>query len=74
MVSAAATVTLLSLELLVLTRSDTPAMGTLVPDARGVLDATTVAVIAVPVLMGLATIAGLFLILQLPLPETVPFL
>mgnify|MGYP002760976053 FL=1 len=73
MVSAAATVTLLSLELLVLTRSDTPAMGTLVADARGVLDATTVAVIAVPVLMGLATIAGLFLIPQLPLPETVPF-
>ena len=62
--------TLLSLELLVLTRSDTRAMGTLVADARGVVDATTVAVIAVPVLMGLATIAGLFLI---PLPETVPF-
>ena len=66
--------TLLSLELLVLTRSDTRAMGTLVADARGVPDATTVAVIAVPVLMGLATITGLFLIPQLPLPETVPFL
>jgi len=73
MVSAAATVTLLSLEPL-LPRSDSPAMGTLVADARGVLDATTVAVIAVPVLRGFATIAGLFLISQLPLPETVPFL
>jgi MFS superfamily sulfate permease-like transporter len=48
-------------------------MGMLVADARGVLDATTVAVIAVPVLMGLATIAGLFRIPQLPLPKTVPF-
>jgi len=38
------------------------------------LDATTVAVIAVPVLMGLATIAGLFLIPQLPLPKRVPFM
>jgi hypothetical protein len=74
MVSAAATVALLSLELLVLTRSDTPAMGTLVADTLGMLDATTVTVIAVPVLRGFATIAGLFLIPQLPLPETVPFL
>jgi hypothetical protein len=33
-----------------------------------------VAVIAVPILMGIATIAGLFLISQLPLPETTPVL
>jgi len=67
-------VMLLSLELLVPNRSDIPAMGTLVTDARGVLDATIVAVIAVPVLFGLATIAGLSLIPQLPLPETTPVL
>ena len=45
----------------------------LLADTRGVLDSTTVAVFPVPVLEGLATIAGLFLIPQLPLPETVLF-
>jgi len=48
-------------------------MGTLAADTRCVLDATTVAVIAVPMLIGLATITGLFLIPQLLLPETVLF-
>jgi len=73
MVSAAATVTLLSFELLELTHSETPALGSIIADTRSVLDATTVAVIAVPMLIGLATITGLLLILQLLLLEKVLF-
>jgi len=73
MVSAAATVRLISFELLELSHSETPALGSIVADTRSVLDATTVAVIAVPMLIGLATIAGLFLIPQPPLPEKVLF-
>ena len=73
MVSAAATVILFSLELLILSRSDTPSLGEMVSDVSGVLGTTNPALIAFPVMIGLTTIAAMFIVPMLPLPEPVPF-
>lgn len=73
MVSAAATVILFGLELAILSRSDTPSLGDMTSDVAGVVGATNYPLIAFPVLTGVATIAGMFIIPMLPLPEPVPF-
>jgi len=73
MVSAAATVILFGLELAILSRSDTPSMGEMTSDFAGVISATNYPLIAFPVLIGVATIAGMFIVPMLPLPEPVPF-
>ncbi len=73
MVSAAATVILFGLELVILSRSDTPSLGEMGNDFAGVVAATNYPLIAFPVLLGVATIAGLFIVPMLPLPGPVPF-
>ena len=73
MVSAAATVILFSLELAILSRSDAPSLGEMGGDFAGVVGATNYPLIAFPILIGVATIAGMFIVTMLPLPEPVPF-
>lgn len=73
MVSATATVILLGLELLILRSSETPALSTMTADLGALLGRTNYALIVFPVLIGVAAIAGLFMIPQLPLPDVIPF-
>ncbi|MFO8116103.1 MAG: vitamin K epoxide reductase family protein [Halorubrum sp.] len=73
MMSAAATVILFTLELLILSRSDTPSLGEMMADVSDVLAGTNRALVAFPVMIGLATIAAMFIVPMLPLPEPVPF-
>jgi len=73
MVSAAATVMLLSLELAILRRSDPPSFSALTSDLRELLAGTNHAVVVVPVAVGFVTIAGMFVVTLLPLPDPVPF-
>ena len=73
MVSAAATVILFGLELAILSRSETPSFGDMTRDLGSVLDATNLPMIAFPVMVGLTTIAGMFIVPMLPLPDPVPF-
>ena len=73
MVSAAATVILFGLELAILSRSDTPSLSEMRSDVAGVVESTNYPLIAFPVLVGVATIAGMFIVPMLPLPEPVPF-
>lgn len=73
MVSAAATVILFSLELAILSRSDTPSLGDMTSDIGGLFGATNFALIVFPLAIGVATIAGMFIVPLLPLPEVVPF-
>ena len=73
MVSAAATVMLFALELVILRQSTTPSLSSMGSDIGRVLENTNYALILVPILMGLVTIAGLFIVPVLPLPEVVPF-
>ncbi|MBP1922385.1 putative membrane protein [Halorubrum alkaliphilum] len=73
MVSAAATVILFGLELAALSSSDTPGLSEMSGDLGGVLGGTTLALVVFPVLMGVATIVGLFAVPMLPLPEMIPF-
>ena len=73
MVSAAATVILFALELVILRQSTTPSLSNMGSDLGRVLEKTNYALVLVPILMGLVTIAGLFMVPVLPLPEVVPF-
>lgn len=73
MVSAAATVLLLGLELAILRRSDSPSLSAMVADLPELLAGTNYAVVVVPVAVGFVTIAGMFIITLLPLPDPVPF-
>ena len=73
MVSAAATVILFGLEIAALRSSDTPGLSAMTSDFGGVLGGTNLALVVFPVLIGLATIVGLFVVPMLPLPEVVPF-
>lgn len=73
MVSAAATVALFALELVILHKSDTPALSNMVGDLGGVFGRTNLPVILFPVLIGLVTLAGLFVVPLLPLPDVVGF-
>ncbi|ADD07187.1 homolog to vitamin K epoxide reductase (plasmid) [Natrialba magadii ATCC 43099] len=73
MVSAAATVVLFALELVILRQSTTPSLSNMGSDLGRVLEQTNYASVLVPVLMGLVTIGGLFMVPVLPLPDVVPF-
>ncbi|UWG52073.1 putative membrane protein [Halalkaliarchaeum sp. AArc-CO] len=73
MVSASATVILLGLELAILRVSDTPSLGSMLGDFGTVLGTTRFSQILVPVTIGLLTLAGMFLVPMLPLPDPVPF-
>jgi len=74
MVSASATVILFGLELGMLRLSDTPSLSAMIADLGGVVAETNYAVVAIPVLVGALTIAGLFAIPLLPMPEVIPFI
>ena len=73
MVSAAATVVLFGLELAILGKATTPSLTSMWGDVGGVLAETNYAVVLVPVVTGLVTVAALFMVPLLPLPEPVPF-
>ena len=73
MVSAAATVVLFGLELAILRKSTTPSLSSMTGDFGRVIGAMNIPVVAFPVLVGLATLLGLFVVTVLPLPEAVPF-
>ncbi|MDQ2049818.1 vitamin K epoxide reductase family protein [Natronolimnohabitans sp. A-GB9] len=73
MMSAAATVILFALELVILQKSATPSLSNMVGDLGGVVGKTNVPLIVFPVLVGLVTLAGMFMVPLLPLPEPVPF-
>ncbi len=73
MLSAGATVVLLGLELMILQRSETPKMPELLGDFATLFNETNLAVVIFPLLVGLASLIGMFVIPLLPLPEPVPF-
>lgn len=73
MVSAGVTVVLFGLELAILRRSSTPTVAALIPEFRQLVRRTNVALVVFPVLAGLLTLAGLYMVPLLPLPEYVPF-
>lgn len=73
MMSATATVILFGLELAILRQSDTPGIAEMLSDLKRVLGETNLAVVLFPVMIGLATIAGMFVVTMLPLPDPVPF-
>ena len=73
MVSAGATVVLFGLELVILRGSTTPSLSSMGSDLGRVLERTNYPIVLFPVLMGLLTLAGLFVVPLLPLPEAVPF-
>ena len=73
MVSAAATVILLGLELAILRGSDSPSLSAMVSDLPELFAGTNYAVVVVPVFVGVVTIAGMFIVTLLPLPDPVPF-
>jgi len=74
MVSASATVILFGLELGILRLSDTPSLSAMVADVGGLVTETNYAVVAIPVLVGALTVAGMFVIPMLPMPEVIPFI
>ena len=74
MVSASATVILFGLELAILRLSDTPSLSKMVTDVDGLVSRTNYAVVGVPLLVGALTVAGLFVIPLLPMPEVIPFI
>ena len=73
MVSAAATVILFGLELVILRKSNTPSLSSMMNDLGRVIGTTNYALVLFPVLIGLVTLAGLFMVPLLPLPDAVPF-
>jgi len=73
MMSAGATVILFALELAILQVSVTPSLSSMRRDLGSVLRGTNYAVVIFPVLIGLVTLAGLFMVPLLPLPDVVPF-
>ena len=74
MVSASATVVLFGLELAMLRLSDTPSLSAMLTDVRQVVGETTLALVAIPVLVGGLTVLGLFAIPLLPMPDVIPFI
>ncbi len=72
-VSATASVLLFGLELLILRQSSTPALTELFDDLPALLSQTNLAVVVFPLLVGLTSLVGMFLIPLLPLPDPVPF-
>lgn len=73
MMSAAATVVLFGLELVILASSTTPSLSSMGSDLERVLGRTNYALVLFPILMGAFTILALFIIPLLPLPDVVPF-
>ncbi|MDG5761486.1 vitamin K epoxide reductase family protein [Natronococcus sp. A-GB1] len=73
MVSAGATVALFGLELAILRTSSTPSLSSMTGDLGSLLGRTNVPLIMVTVLVGLATLTGLFAVPLLPLPDAVSF-
>ena len=73
MVSAAATVILFALELVILSMSSTPSLSDMAGDLGTVLGSTNYPVVVFPVLIGLVTLGGMFVVPALPLPDPVPF-
>ncbi len=73
MVSAGATVVLFGLELVILKTSNTPSFSEMVRDIGSVVKQTNHPVVLLPVLFGIVTLAGMFIVTVLPLPEAVPF-
>ena len=73
MMSASATVILFGLELAILRQSDTPSLSETIPDFTNVLSRTNFGLVVFPVLIGLTTLLGMFVVTMLPLPEPVPF-
>ncbi len=73
MVSAAATVVLLGLEGAILSKSTTPSLSSMIGDLGQVVGKMNLPVVFFPILIGLVTLLGLFVVTLLPLPEVVPF-
>jgi len=73
MVSASATVILFGLELGILRFSDTPSLSEMFADVGGLFAGTNYAVVGVPMLVGVLTVVGMFVIPMLPMPEVIPF-
>lgn len=73
MVSAAATVILFGLELAILSRSSTPKLSAMSGDLGRLIGSTSIANVIFPVLLGVITLLGLYVVTMLPLPEVVPF-
>jgi len=73
MVSAGATVALFGLELAILSQSRTPKLTSMGGDLGAIFTQTNLAGILVPVVIGVVTLAGLFVVPQLPLPDAVQF-
>ena len=73
MVSASATVILFGLELGILKQSSTPKLSSMTGDLGRVIGSTNFAIVIFPVLIGVVTVLGLFVVTMLPLPEPVPF-
>ncbi|SNR56098.1 vitamin K epoxide reductase family protein [Halorubrum vacuolatum] len=73
MVSAAATVILFGLELAILSRSATPKLTAMTGDLGRLIENTSLANVLFPVIMGVITLLGLYVVTMLPLPEVVPF-
>ena len=73
MMSASATVILFGLELVILLKSNTPSLANMVGDFKNLLAETNLAVVLFPVLAGVLTVLGLYLVTVLPLPDPVPF-
>ena len=73
MVSAGATVALFALELMILSMSSTPSLSDMVSDLGDVIGTTNYPIVLFPVLIGLVTLGGMFVVPLLPLPPAVPF-
>ncbi len=73
MVSAAATVILFGLELAILSRSSTPKLSAMSGDLGRLIGSTSIANVIFPILLGVITLLGLYVVTMLPLPEVVPF-
>ena len=73
MLSAAATIVLFGVEIVILQQSAIPPLSELMGDVIPVLNQTNIAVVVFPLLVGLASLIGMFVIPLLPLPESVPF-
>ncbi|MHC3437241.1 vitamin K epoxide reductase family protein [Natrialbaceae archaeon A-gly3] len=73
MISASATVILFALELVILSKSETPSLSEMAGDLGRVLGTTNYPVVLFPVLIGLVTLGGMFVVPMLPMPEAVPF-
>ncbi|WP_049889509.1 vitamin K epoxide reductase family protein [Natronolimnohabitans innermongolicus] len=73
MMSAAATVILFALELMILRKSTMPSLSSMGGDLGRILGQTNYPAVVLPILMGLVTIGALFIVPLLPLPDAVQF-